>query len=117
MTVSRRYAWYILILLTLLNVANYMDRLVIVSMHEELRSIFHFSEVQLGSFWYAFFTVHGLLLIPFGWASDRYHRIRIAAAGVLIWSIATLGSAFATGFASLFVLRSLIGVGEAAYGP
>jgi MFS transporter, Spinster family, sphingosine-1-phosphate transporter len=119
MSISPRYAWYILILLTLLNIVNYMDRMVIVSMHDSLRNAFStpMSEAQLGSFWFAFFTVHGLLLIPFGWASDRYNRIRIAAFGVLVWSFATLASAYALGFVSLFILRALIGVGEAAYGP
>ena len=119
MSISPRYAWYILALLTLLNVVNYMDRMVIVSMHDSLRNAFDtpMTDVQLHSFWFAFFTVHGLLLIPFGWASDRYNRIHIAAGGVLIWSLATLAGAYAFGFVSLFIFRALIGVGEAAYGP
>lgn len=114
---SRAYAWYILILLTSLNVVNYMDRMVIVTMHDDLRARFGFSDTELGAFWSAFFAVHAILIIPFGWASDRYNRIKIMAAGVIGWSLATLGSAYAIGFFSLLVLRGLIGLGEAAYGP
>src|SRR4051794_26179516 len=36
--------------------------------------------------------------------------------GIAIWSLATALGSFAFNFASLFVARSAVGVGEAAYG-
>jgi predicted MFS family arabinose efflux permease len=114
---SRRYAWYVLGLLTTINFINYVDRMVIVTMYEDLRTHFRLTNTQIGALSTAFFLVHGLTTYPLGWASDRWNRVRILALAVICWSLATLGSAYAIGFGSLLVMRSLIGVGEAAYGP
>jgi predicted MFS family arabinose efflux permease len=114
---SRAYAVYVVALLTATNFINYVDRLVIVTMYDGLRARFGFSDQELGAFWLAFFTVHALATFPLGWASDHFDRRKIMGFGVLAWSFATLGSAYAWGFGSMLFLRGLIGVGEAAYGP
>lgn len=114
---SRAHAWYVLGLLTTVNFANYVDRMVIVSMYDDLRRRFQFTDGQLGAFWSAFFVVHAALTVPLGWAGDRFDRRRVMAIGVITWSLATLGSAYAIGFVSLLCLRGLVGIGEAAYGP
>jgi predicted MFS family arabinose efflux permease len=116
-TLNRRYALYVLVLLTVLNFVNYVDRQVIVSMYDELRAKFGFSNGQIGALTTAFFIIHAVTTIPFGWMADQYNRRRILALAVLGWSIATLGSAYAVGFLSLLCLRAMVGVGEAAYGP
>ncbi len=51
-----------------------------------------------------------------GWLGDRYNRKRLLAFGVGLWSIATVGTAFARGFYDMFFWRALLGVGEASYG-
>jgi MFS family permease len=104
-------------LLTLINFVNYLDRMVIVTMYDDLRRVFQLSNGQLGALSTGFYVVHSLATVPFGWASDRFDRRRVIAAGVIAWSAATLGSAYAWGFFSLLFLRAAIGVGEAAYGP
>ncbi len=114
---SPRYAKYVLGLLTGLNFFNYVDRLVIVTMYAALREKFDFSDSQLGSFWLSFFVVHALATFPLGWLSDRMDRRKIIGFGVIAWSLATLGSAWAVGFLSLFLLRGVVGIGEAAYNP
>jgi predicted MFS family arabinose efflux permease len=114
---SRAYGWYIVGLLTVVNFVNYLDRMVVVTMYDDLRRIFHFSNGQLGALSSGFFLVHALATLPLGWASDRFDRRRVIAAGVLAWSVATLLSAYAVGFVSMLLLRALVGVGEAAYGP
>jgi MFS family permease len=115
--ITQRYALYVLGLLTALNFLNYVDRLVITSMYADLRKHFHFADWQIGWFSSAFFIVHALTTVPFGWAADNFDRRKIMAGAVLLWSMATLGSAYAIGFLSMLVLRSFVGVGEAAYGP
>ena len=114
---SRRYGWYVVGLLTAINFVNYLDRMVIITMFEDLRREFGFSNAQLGSLSSGFFIVHALATLPFGWAADRFDRRHIMAFGVLAWSAATLGSAYALGFISMLLLRGLVGIGEAAYGP
>jgi predicted MFS family arabinose efflux permease len=117
MTKSRAYPIFVLSLLTSINFFNYVDRMVIVTMGPQLQRIFHLTDFQVGTFWTAFFVVHALTMIPFGWASDRFDRRRVMAIGVIGWSFATLFSAYATGFVMLLALRGAIGIGEAAYGP
>ena len=51
-----------------------------------------------------------------GWLGDRYNRRRLLAFGVGLWSVATVGTAFARGFYDMFFWRALLGVGEASYG-
>lgn len=114
---SRRYAWYVLGLLTTINLVNYVDRMVIVSMYDDLRRIFHVSNAEIGLLGGSFFAVHAITTYPFGWMADRYNRIWILAIAVFGWSLATLGTAYALSFAVLLVFRSMVGVGEAAYGP
>ena len=114
---SHAYGRYVIGLLTLVNFANYLDRMVVVTMYDDLRRQFGFSNGQLGALSTGFFVVHSLFVLPFGWASDRFDRRHVMALGVVGWSAATLSSSFATGFVSLMLLRALVGVGEAAYGP
>jgi MFS family permease len=108
---------YVVGLLTLINFVNYLDRMVIVTMYDDLRDKFGFSNGQLGALSTGFFVVHALTTLPFGWASDRFDRRHVMAAGILVWSAATFGTAYAVGFISMLLLRAAVGVGEAAYGP
>jgi MFS transporter, Spinster family, sphingosine-1-phosphate transporter len=114
---TRRYGWYVVGLLTVINFVNYLDRMVVVTMYDDLRQHFGFSNSQLGALSSGFFVVHALATLPFGWASDRFDRRWVIAFGVLAWSAATLGSAYAIGFVSMLLLRACVGIGEAAYGP
>jgi len=114
---SRSYALYIVGLLTAINFFNYVDRLVMQTMYDDLRRAYGFSDIQLGSFWLAFFVVHAVATFPFGWASDRFDRRKIMGGGIIVWSLATLGSAHAWDYVSMLILRAAIGIGEAAYGP
>jgi MFS family permease len=114
---SRSYGRYVVGLLTLINFVNYLDRMVVVTMYDDLRRTFGFTNGQLGALSSGFFVVHALATVPFGWASDRFDRRRVIALGVVAWSAATLGSAYSIGFLSMLLLRALVGVGEAAYGP
>src|SRR5437867_1971012 len=45
----------------------------------------------------------------------RRARLRLAAAGVLVWSVATVASGLAPTYAALLLARTVIGVGEASY--
>jgi MFS family permease len=114
---SRHYGQYVVGLLTLINFVNYLDRMVVVTMYDDLRRQFNFTNGQLGALSSGFFVVHALATVPLGWASDRFDRRRVIAIGVIVWSAATLGSAYAIGFISMLLLRAAVGVGEAAYGP
>jgi len=64
----------------------------------------------------AVFTVAGMAGAPiFGWLGNRFGRRRVLFAGIVIWSLASIGSGFAGGIAVLLVWRGLTGFGEASY--
>ncbi len=61
--------------------------------------------------------VHSAASVPLGILADRWIRKRIISFGVLIWSIATFLSGLVQNFHQLLAARSIVGIGEAAYGP
>src|SRR4051794_2865170 len=112
----RRTAGYTLAVLTLINLFNYLDRWIIAALVESLRkSELHLNDTQLGIIGSGFIIVYTLVAPVFGTLGDRRARPPLIALGVVIWSIATTLGGFARGFTSLFLARSTVGVGEAAY--
>src|SRR3989442_3247490 len=63
-----------------------------------------------------FIIVYTLTAPVFGRLGDTRSRRTLIALGVAVWSVATALAGFARGFASLFLARATVGVGEAAYG-
>jgi MFS family permease len=61
--------------------------------------------------------VHSLASVPLGILADRWIRKKIISFGVLLWSIATFLSGLVQNFHHLLLARSVVGIGEAAYGP
>jgi MFS family permease len=52
-----------------------------------------------------------------GWLCDRFSVYKMMALGILLWAGSTLLMGFAGGFASLLVLRVMLGVGESISFP
>ena len=65
----------------------------------------------------AFFWVYAPAQLFVGWLVDRFSVYRLMAAGVLLWAVATLATGFAGGFASLLLLRIMLGLGETVAFP
>jgi len=104
-----------LLLLTGVNLLNYLDRFVVSALVESLRADLGLSDFRLGVLMTAFMVVYTLASPLFGALGDRRHRPRLLALGVAVWSLATVLSGFAAGFVSLLLARAAVGVGEAAY--
>ena len=106
-----------LVVLTLVNLFNYVDRFVLSSLVESLKaSELHATDAQLGLLATAFVVVYMLTSPIFGTLGDRRGRPRLLSLGVAIWSVATALGGLARSFAALFAARATVGVGEAAYG-
>jgi MFS family permease len=105
-----------LLLLTGVNLLNYLDRFVVSALVESLRAEFSLSDLRLGVLMTAFIVVYTVASPLFGALGDRGRRPVLLAIGVGIWSVATFFSGLAAGFASLLVARAAVGIGEAAYG-
>ena len=113
MNVARRG----LIILSLINLFNYVDRYIIAAISESLRhSALHISDLQYGLLGSGFIVVYMATAPVFGALGDTRSRPRLIALGVTIWSVATALGGLAWSFASLLAARTMVGVGEAAYG-
>ncbi|OGE88277.1 MAG: hypothetical protein A3J07_00585 [Candidatus Doudnabacteria bacterium RIFCSPLOWO2_02_FULL_49_13] len=107
----------LLTVLFFINFFNYLDRQVIFPLFHNIQLSFHVDDFQLGLLGSVFMLVHSLTSLPFGLLADRFDRRKIIAVGVGIWSIATLVSGLAQSFKVLLGIRSVVGLGEAAYAP
>ena len=111
-----RRATYALAVLTFINLFNYIDRWVVAAVVEPVKRDLGLSDTQMGFIAASFIIVYMAVSPLFGILGDRRARPPLIALGVAIWSLATGLAGFARGFWSLFIARSAVGVGEAAYG-
>ncbi|HEY3221509.1 MAG TPA: MFS transporter [Gemmatimonadales bacterium] len=106
-----------LVVLTLINLFNYLDRWIVAALAESMKhSELQLSDTQLGSLMTGFIIVYMLAAPLFGSLGDTRGRTRLIALGVGVWSLATAAAGFAWSYASLFAARAAVGIGEAAYG-
>jgi MFS family permease len=113
---ARGPALFALAVLFGMNLLNYVDRYVFFSVKELVAHDLHLDDTRLGWLDVSFMIVYTLASPLVGWMGDRYHRRRLMAFGVALWSVATVGSSYSTNFSHLFFWRSLLGIGEASYG-
>jgi predicted MFS family arabinose efflux permease len=114
---ARRAAATALVILTFINMFNYVDRFVVSAVLESLKkSELHPSDTQLGALATGFILVYMATSPVFGTLGDRRKRPPLIALGVAMWSLATALGGLARSFTTLFLARSTVGVGEAAYG-
>lgn len=111
----RKYG--VLIILSVLSVITFLDRNAISLAGQRITSELGLTEGQFGWILGAFTISYGLFEIPTGLLGDRFGARRILARVVLWWSLFTMLTGFAGGFASLFVIRFLFGAGEAGAYP
>lgn len=96
---------------------NYLDRTVPAAALGSIQREFGFSDTEAGALATAFLLVYSIAAVPLALWADRGVRKNILALCVAAWSVATLLSAFATGFVTLFAGRALVGIGEAGNAP
>jgi MFS family permease len=114
---SQRYAWYVLALLSLINLLNYVDRQIMFALYPFVQEDLGLSDFELGLLGAAFLLVHSICSIPGGILADRWFKRKVIALGVGLWSLATVLGGIARGFVDLFTFRALVGIGEAFYHP
>ncbi|MBI5881928.1 MAG: MFS transporter [Elusimicrobia bacterium] len=108
--------YFVLVVLFLVNLLNYIDRQVLYAVFPLLKPELMLSDTQLGALASSFMIVY-MCAAPFaGWYGDRSSRNRWLAGGVGIWSLATVFSGLARTYTGLLGARSLVGIGEACYG-
>lgn len=101
--------------LTGLNALNYLDRYVVAATLPLILAGLAISDAAGGLLQSAFIITYALACPAAGWLGDRQSRMRLAGAGVLVWSVATVASGLAPTYAWLLIARAVTGVGEASY--
>ncbi|BCS54803.1 MFS transporter [Geobacter sp. SVR] len=115
-TTSPNYRRYALSMLLAVNLLNYIDRQVLFAVFPLLKSDLQLSDTALG-FLGSVFMLSYLMTAPlFGWLGDHWSRLRLAAGGLVVWSLATALAGFAPGYRTLLAARAVVGVGEASFG-
>lgn len=104
-----------LIVLTALNLLNYVDRNILFAVQPLVQDEFHLSKTQLGYLTSAFLGFY-MVAAPFvGPLADRYSRKWIIVLGAIFWSGLTLLTALTHTYAELLVRHTLVGIGEATF--
>ena len=96
---------------------NYVDRGAIGIAAPLMKSELGLSEEAYGLAFSAFFWIYAPVQFFAGWMCDRFSVYKLMAAGILLWAASTLLMGLAGGFASLLVLRIMLGVGESISFP
>ena len=96
---------------------NYVDRGSIAVAAPVMKGDLNLSNDAYGLAFSAFFWVYAPVQLFAGWLCDRFSVYRLLAFGIVLWAASTLLMGFVGGFASLFVLRLMLGIGESLAFP
>jgi MFS family permease len=107
----------IVLLVTAAVFINYVDRGNLATAAPLIQDELHLSASQLGVLLSGFYYGYVVCMPGMGWLAERYGAKRVLAAGITIWSAATLVTGFAGSFVALLALRVLLGVGESVAFP
>ena len=116
--VGGRYAGYVLSVLTIVYVFNFIDRQILSILAQPIKDDLGLSDAQLGFLYGTAFAVfYAVFGIPLGRLADSWNRVRIISIGLSFWSLMTALSGFSRNFFQLAVCRFGVGVGEASASP
>ncbi|HLK39771.1 MAG TPA: MFS transporter [Polyangiaceae bacterium] len=108
----------LLLLLTSLNLLNYLDRFVLSAVLPKVQDDLHLSNEEGGLLATIFLIGYFATSPIFGNLGDRVARggrKRLIALGIGVWSAATAASGLSRTAATLVAARATVGVGEASY--
>jgi MFS family permease len=116
--VSNLYRNYVLVMLTMVYVFNFIDRQLLVILQESIKKELHLSDTQLALLTgFAFAIFYVTLGIPIARIADKKSRRNTVAISLGLWSIMTACSGLARNFVQLLLARIGVGVGEAGGSP
>ncbi|MDE3164723.1 MAG: MFS transporter [Acidobacteriota bacterium] len=109
--------WLLVALLWGAALLNYLDRQVLFSLFPVLTRDLAATSLQLGLLSTVFLWTYGVLSPLGGYAADRFGRVRVILASLLLWSAATWITGHAPSIGAMLWARALMGASEAFYLP
>ncbi|MEZ5564643.1 MAG: MFS transporter [Gammaproteobacteria bacterium] len=115
---SRRYAWYVVVLLMVTQIVSYIDRFLPSLLVAPIKADLQLTDFEVGLLLGPAFGIFYVFVgIPIGWLADRVSRRGILAAGIALWCTMTAAAGLVKSFVPLFGARMGVGLGEATIAP
>jgi len=115
---SLAYASYVLFVLVLVYLFNFIDRQLPSILAERIKADFSVSDADLGFLYGTAFAVfYAIFGIPLGRLADVWNRRSLVAIGLAFWSAMTALSGFSRNLDELKIARVGVAVGEASATP
>jgi len=112
------YSKYVLVVLTLVYVFNFIDRNILAILAQEIKADLGLTDAQLGFLYGTAFAVfYAVFGIPLGRLADIWVRRKLIAVGLGFWSVMTALSGTAHSFFTLGTYRIGVGIGESSASP
>jgi MFS family permease len=112
------YARYVLFVLVLVYIFNFLDRQIVSILAESIRRDLGIGDDQIGFLYGTAFAVfYAVFGIPLGRLADVWNRRSLIALGLAVWSSMTALSGLARSFPQLAAARIGVGIGEASATP
>ncbi|MEJ0042689.1 MAG: MFS transporter [Rhizomicrobium sp.] len=109
---------YVLVMVTLIYVVNYMNRQIVNILLPQIKAEFHLTDTQLGLLaGPVFAVVYAVLGLPLAQVADRVNRRSLIAVTLALFSATTFLAGFVANFVQLLVARFTTGIGEAGTSP
>jgi ACS family hexuronate transporter-like MFS transporter len=112
-----KFRWVVVTLLFFATTINYLDRQVIGLLKDNLARDFNWSEKDYSRIVMAFSTAYAIGLLLFGRIIDKIGTRLGYAVSIIIWSVAAMFHALATGTLGFGIARTALGLGEAGNFP
>ena len=108
---------YLLVLLFLVSVMNFLDRQVLSIVQEDIKLELTLTDGQLGFLALGFGVTNALFALPIGRLADRIPRKTVLVSCLALWSSVTALCGLVTNFSQLLVARMGVALGEAGVTP
>jgi MFS family permease len=117
-TFTRRYANYVLGVLLVVYIFNFIDRQILAILAQSIKVDLGLTDTQIGALsGLAFGIFYATLGIPIARLADRHSRVNIISICLAIWSAMTAVSGLAQNYWQLLFARIGVGIGEAGGSP
>lgn len=115
---NRKYAWYVVVVLFIAYTSSFIDRIIMSLLVEPIKRDLVLSDTQFSLLHgFAFAIFYTLMGLPLGRLADRANRRWIISVGIFLWSFMTAICGITKTFATLFLARVGVGIGEATLSP
>jgi len=109
--------WFVLLLLCLMYLITYLDRVSLANTAPLISKEYHFDKATMGVIFSAFIWAYALFQVPGGWLGDRFGPRKVLSTIMGYRTLIAVLTTRAFGMSSFWGIRFLLGVGEAGAFP